>query len=146
MANYLCSVRTNYFRVKDEEAFREFMGRVYGSEDNIDLWEETDDAGRKLFGFGCYGGISGVIAAKEDEDEDADETSYDEFISRLQKYVADDDAIIIFEVGNEKLKYLVGHALIITSKEIENISLKLMATQLAAGLLENDNWQTQCEY
>ena len=146
MANYLCSVRTNYFRVKNEAEFRELMSRVYGSEDSVDLWEETDDAGNHLFGFGCYGGISGVINAREDEDEDADETSYDEFISCLQKCVADDDAIIIFEVGNEKLRYLVGQALMITVKGIENISLKDMATQLAAGMLENDNWQTQCEY
>lgn len=146
MANYMCAVRTNYFRVKDEAEFRELMGRVYGSEDNIGLWQKSDDDGNPVFGFGCYGGISGIINAREDEEEDVDETAYDEFITGLQKCVADDDAIIIFEVGNEKLRYLVGHALIITSNCLENLSLNHMATQLAAGMLEDDNWQTQCEY
>ena len=27
MANYCCAVRTNYFRVKDAEAFKKFYGR-----------------------------------------------------------------------------------------------------------------------
>lgn len=48
MANYLCSVRTNYFHVKDEDEFRELMSRVYGSEDNIDLWQKTDNGRRML--------------------------------------------------------------------------------------------------
>ena len=95
MANYLCSVRTNYFHVKDEDKFREMMSQVYGCEDSVDLWQETDNEGKTVFGFGCYGGISGVINAKEDENEDVDETAFDEFISGLQKCVADDDAIII---------------------------------------------------
>lgn len=48
MANYLCSVRTNYFHVKDEDEFRELMSRVYGSEDNIDLWQKTYNGRRML--------------------------------------------------------------------------------------------------
>ena len=30
MANYCCTIRTNYFHVKDEDAFRQMMSRVYG--------------------------------------------------------------------------------------------------------------------
>lgn len=146
MANYLCSVRTNYFHVKDEDKFREMMSQVYGCEDSVDLWQETDNEGKTVFGFGCYGGISGVINAKEDENEDVDETAFDEFISGLQKCVADDDAIIIFEVGNEKLRYLVGSATVITSKSIEYLNIQQLAIQLAQGLLDNDDWQTSCEY
>ena len=33
MANYYASIRTNYFRVKDEKKFREFMAHVSGTED-----------------------------------------------------------------------------------------------------------------
>ena len=146
MANYLCSVRTNYFHVKDEDKFREMMSQVYGCADSVDLWQETANEGKTVFGFGCYGGISGVINAKEDENEDVDETAFDEFISGLQKCVADDDAIIIFEVGNEKLRYLVGSATVITSKSIEYLNIQQLAIQLAQGLLDNDDWQTSCEY
>ena len=55
MANYYGNTRTNYFHVKDEAAFREFMGKVVGDEDGIDLWDdEKDDQGNTLFGFGLY--------------------------------------------------------------------------------------------
>ena len=32
MANYYASIRTNYFRVKDEKKFREFMAHVSGTD------------------------------------------------------------------------------------------------------------------
>ena len=67
MANYNCTVRTNYFHVKDPEKFREFMNHVYGSEDSIDLWEEKDSGGNPVFGFGVYGGISGLRSSLKHE-------------------------------------------------------------------------------
>ena len=45
MANYCCATRTNYFRVKDPESFKSFMYTVYGSEEPVDVWEETDRSG-----------------------------------------------------------------------------------------------------
>ena len=146
MANYCCTIRTNYFHVKDERKFRDLMDRVYGSEDTVELWESKDKNGNMVFGFGVYGGISGVRNAKEDYDEDADETAYDEFIDGLQECVADDDAIIIFESGNENLRYVVGSATIITSKDYEYISITHTASKRAAELLNSSEWTTQCEY
>lgn len=29
MANYICTFRTNYFKVKDDKKFEEFMSHVY---------------------------------------------------------------------------------------------------------------------
>lgn len=136
MANYECKIRTNYFRVKDETAFRDLMSRVYGSEDTIDLWEKNDN-GAKVFGFGCYGGISGLRTEDDDENDD-----FDSVIDELQKYVADDDAIIIFEVGNEKLRYLSGLATIITANEVKVVDLIDTACEAAANLLDNSNWKT----
>lgn len=146
MANYCCTIRTNYFHVKDEQKFRDLMDRVYGGEDSVDLWESKDKDGNTVFGFGIYGGIAGVRNAKEDYDEDVDETAYDEFIDGLQECVADDDAIIILESGNEKLRYVVGSATIITSKHYEYISITHTATRKAAELLKNPEWTTQCDY
>lgn len=146
MANYCCTIRTNYFHVKDEEKFRVLMNRVYGSEDTIELWEEKDKAGNTVFGFGTYGGISGVKNAKEDYDEDVDETAYDEFIDGLQECVADDDAIIILESGNEKLRYVIGSATIITSKDYKYLDIAAVASQEAAEMLGRPNWRTRCEY
>ena len=146
MANYCCTVRTNYFHVKDEEEFRALMARVYGSEDSVELWEKEDDNGKTVFGFGVYSGIAGVRNARDDGDEDCDDSAYDEFIDGLQKCVADDDAIIILEVGNEKMRYVVGSATIITSKDYEYLDITNLATERAAQMLCNPGWQTRCDY
>ena len=146
MANYHCTIRTNYFHVKDEEAFRELMSRAYGSEDNLQLFESADKNGKTVFGFGVYGGIAGVRNADADEDDDVDDTAYDKFIAELQKCIADDDAIIILESGNEKLRYIVGSATIITSNDHSYLDITSIASKKAAKMLNNPEWQTKCEY
>lgn len=141
MANYCCTIRTNYFHVKDENAFRTFMNRVYGCEDNIELWEEKDEDGRAVFGFGVYGGISGI----RDQDDDED-SSYDDFIDKLQESVADDDAVIILESGNEKMRYVVGSATIVTSSDYKYSDIADIAVKQAGEMLHNPLWKTRCDY
>lgn len=148
MANYTCAIRTNYFRVKDEDAFRNLMGRVCGDDDQVELWEETDKDGTHRFGFGCYGGITGVVSADYDPDaDDDDDTNYYRFIDELQACVAEDDAIIILETGNEKLRYLVGTAEIITASDYKVCSLTEMARTTAAAMLgKPGKWTTKMDY
>lgn len=143
MANYYCTIRTNYFHVKDEEKFRALMDRVYGTEDDVKLFESHDENGNPVFGFGTYGAIAGVRDSKYEED---DETSYDEFLDGLQECVADDDAVIILESGNEKLRYVIGTATIITSSDYGSLDMTFLASEKAAEMLGNPNWQTRCEY
>lgn len=143
MANYCCTIRTNYFHVKDDETFRTLMNRVYGCEDNVELWEEKDKDGRTIFGFGVYGGISGLRDSGDDIDDDS---SYDDFIDCLQEAVADDDAIIILESGNEKMRYVVGSATIITSSDYKYMDITSLAMKQAMEMLHNPSWQTRCEY
>ena len=146
MANYCCTIRTNYFHVKDEEKFRALMNRAYGYEDNIEFWEKRDANGNTVFGFGVYGGISGLRNSGADEDDDYDESSYDEFLDGLQECVADDDAIIILEAGNEKMRYIIGAATIITSSNRAYLDIEDLAKQKASEFLCNPSWQTQCTY
>lgn len=145
MANYNCTIRTNYFHVKDEEEFVSFMNRVYGSEDNVNVWTETDANGRHIFGFGCYGGIGGLRNENDGYDDD-DEGTYDDFIDGLQKYVADDDAILIFEAGNEKLRYVIGSVAVITSSGYEYRDIMDIGVEIGCSLLGNPNWKTRCDY
>ena len=158
MANYCYSVRTNYFRVKDETGFLELMNHVQGNEDTIDVFEK-DVYGETYFGFGCYGGISGVdedyylqahgIDPENDADYDEDDfedSRYDLFVSRLREIVAEDDAIIIQESGNENLRYLIGSAHIITKSCEKYLSINEVAKREAAQLLGNPNWTTSMEY
>lgn len=146
MANYTCKIRTNYFHVKDEDAFRALMARVYGEEAPIRVFEDTDKQGRPVFGFGCNGGIAGVKNAHCDEDDDVDDSAYDEFIDELKKLIAEDDAIIIMESGHENLRYVQGLAHIITHDEERWLDIKKLAVHAAQDMLQNPNYNTKCEY
>lgn len=146
MANYYCNIRSNYFHVKDIEQFKALMDRVYCGEGDVELWEKKDTDNIPIFAFGCSGGISGVKNAEEDICEDANDSAYDEFINGLQDCVAENDAIIILESGHEKLCYLVGTALIITSQNCESLDISHIACTKAAEMLGNPEWQTACEY
>lgn len=143
MANYCCAVRTNYFRVKDPTAFKKFMDTVVACEDEVYVWEDTDKEGRPIFGFGCYSSILGVPLNEKDEDE---EYGYDEFINGLSEHVAEDDAAIIFESGNEKLRYLVGSASVVTNTQSEYLDIAVIAAETAAKMLGNPSWETRVAY
>lgn len=143
MANYNCVVRTNYFRVKDKDAFRDLIKRSYGSEENLELFER-EEGGKTLFGFGCYGSIAG-LRSETDENDPGDE-NYDDFIDELQRLVADDDAVIIMEAGWEKLRYIVGQAEIVTGDSYRVVNIQDVAAVNASRMLDNPNWRTRCEY
>lgn len=142
MANYECVTRSNYFHVKDPAAFRKFMSRVYGG-DTVDLWEEKDANEQIVFGFGVYGDIIGFVPENDDDEQDCD---YDTFLDELQKHIAEDDAVIILESGHEKLRYVIGRATVITSKEVELLDVSDIAAKRVAFLLGLPEWENICEY
>ena len=146
MAEYTCTTRTNYFHVKAPVSFRAFMGRVYGSVDFISLWQEQDDTGDPVFGFGTHGAISGLKNVDADDDDTLDESAYDEFIRGLQEHVAGNDAVILLEAGYEKLNYVTGSATILTSSDYAHIDLADVAAKKASEMLGNPGWQTKCDY
>lgn len=96
MANYNCTSRTNYFRVKDEAAFKawadsssltvikqgELVGLLPG--------DYTDDGS-----FPTYDG---------ENDEEID------FMHELSKHLAPGQVAIRVEAGAEKSRYVVGRA------------------------------------
>lgn len=146
MANYVCTLRTNYFHVKDEGKFREFMSHIRGCEGSIKLFEEKDENGETVFGFGAYDCISGYYDTGIDEDEDGNEEAYDKFLNGLQEHVAEDDAVIIMEAGHEKMCYVVGSATVVTCAGHKYLDITKLAVQKAAEMLGNPKWETRCEY
>lgn len=142
MANYYGFTRTNYFAVKDEEAFRKAIASCRAAEDKIQIFEDHVN-GQKVFGFGCYSQLSGIPAT---EDEDDCETDVDAFYDALQQILEDGHAVIITEVGYEKLRYLVGDCTIITSKGIHFVSLRDTALSKARELLGNAKYDPKMEY
>ena len=141
MSNYYGMVRTNYFHVKDEEQFRALMAKVICGDGSLELWDDMKDAnGNRLFGFGVYGSISGI----PDENGEYDDMAYERLIDELGECVAEDDAILIFEAGHEKLRYVGGGVLVITSKESEYVDLHEEGRKKAQQLLGNEKWDTRC--
>ena len=141
MSNYYGVIRTNYCHVKDEEQFRALMAKTAGDEGGIELWDDVKDAdGKQMFGFGVYGGISGI----QNDDGEYDDDSYDRFIDGLKECVAEDDAILVFEAGHEKLRYVGGGVTIITAKGVEYINLEESARKIVHELLGNEQWDTRC--
>ena len=141
MANYYGFTRTNYFAVKDEERFRQVVASCQASEENPEVWEEAVD-GQTLFAFGCYGSLSGLPCG----DEEDYECDLGAFHSALQQVVADGHAIIITEVGYEKLRYLVGDCTVITSQEIAYTNLSDIGLAKARQLLKNPQYNPVMEY
>ena len=146
MANYNCTIRTNYFHVKDNKKFEEFMSHVYG--EDLKVFNGIDSNGNQTYGFGCYGGISGYFNRKEDyaDNDEAWDNAYDNFIDGLMAHVTEDDAILIFESGNEKLRYVVGSVAVITSKGYKYRDITDVGMEMAEQMLNNPDYTTRCEY
>ena len=143
MANYNAVIRTNYFSVADEARFREIMASCVGTEEAVMIFEPEN--GSKKFGFGCYGTIYGIPPDSEDGDDDED-ADLGTFYDALQSVLADGDAIIITEIGWEKMRYLVGVCTVITKREIQCIDVCKKAVELAGELLGDNGFTTQMDY
>ena len=81
-----------------------------------------------------------------EEDDDLEDTAFDRFLEKLQQCVAEDDAVIILEAGNEKMRYVVGSALIVTNKACEYLDIAELAEKRAAELLAIPSWKTRLMY
>jgi hypothetical protein len=109
MANYIPRSRTNYFRVNDLAKFEalakecgiEYNYETRNGEIHVALFESpfSDDSVVGMY----YNEITG---------------DYDTIFESLQPLLPDGEAAIFMEIGNEKLRYLVAEANIVTNKEI----------------------------
>ena len=144
MANYISFTRSNYFRVTDPEAFKKIINRVITDEDSLELWERTEN-GMTYYAFGAYSSICGLRHEAEDADNDG-EFEVEAVYEALSKIVAPDDAIIITEIGYEKLRYLTAYAVVITREKTELVELRETSIDVACSLLGNPNFDTRMEY
>ncbi len=104
MANYYCQSRTNYFRVKDEAAFREWANKW-----NLEIIESVK-TGVTLFGLTPGDSDCGAFSLY---DEAADEQL--DVCDEIAAHLADDSIAVVLETGAEKLRYLIGWAVAINS-------------------------------
>lgn len=95
MADYHASIRSNYFRVKDTTRFEAWIAdHAYG-----EITTFTDDKDGTV---GFLGYCS--VPTHDDEGEEID------FWGELAAHLNEGEIAIVFEIGSEKLRYLVGRA------------------------------------
>jgi len=139
MSSYNAFIRTNYFSVTDEPKLRELLGDALAG-DEISVFEQEQKNGGKKFAFGLCGSISGLVIP-----EDSEPSMY-AFERGLQKLVAPGDAVIITEIGYEKLRYLTAISTVITQKDICYVDIETVALENAKELLDDPEYFTQTGY
>ena len=145
MATYTCTIRTNYFRVTDEDQYQKLAKSLWG-EERIQLFTKKLDDGTILHGFGSYCNIE-YLPADANTDEDDDELcDIEEFYKELQKILPDNEVFVLEEVGNEKLRYVGAYATIVTNKEIRHIGFNRQIETLAKELSHNPDYVLNIEY
>lgn len=142
MANYVASARSNYFRVRDEDAFLVWVETVPGvvAYRDTPLGVDTDvqdhphpsytllvedyDAG----GWPCYRTARSGDPESHDEPEHAVADVYKDqeldLPTELAEHLAQGEVAVLEEVGAEKLRYLSAHAVAVNHRG-EQIHLDL---------------------
>lgn len=133
MADYIAKTRTNYFSVKDEALFRALMDEA--AEDQHDLKVMTNEG---KFAFCCEGTLNGIYSPDCVDMTDA-------FYARLQPIIADGDACIVITAGWEKFCSVDADAVVVTNKDIKELSMSSMAIKAAAEMLGQHGWSTKLE-
>ena len=141
MANYYGKIRTNYFKVTDENKFKEIIGFLRG-EDEVVYHEHYKEKGK--FMFYCDGSLTGYV--EDEDDDDSYDDAWDEMVRKLQTILPEGEAIILTEIGNEKMRYFTAYASIITANKTGWADLTTLAMEEAGRLLGDSDYQTQMEY
>lgn len=142
MANYIEAIRSNEFKIKQgsKEQLEKILNNLYGEDVYTDIIERADGT----YGWlGCYGGLTGLdiekyFADNEELIEKYQDDEYNAMADELQKIIDENSALILIDAGHEKLRYVGGGALIITSKTSKYIDLANMASETAQKLIGQD--------
>lgn len=105
MANYYESARTNYFRVKDEAAFKAFMDTVPGC--------KSCGEGHGTFCVLFTDETVPNIRYLDEPTEAGEDYEEFDFMEELAPHLADGSIAILVAAGNEKMRYVCGYAIAI---------------------------------
>lgn len=86
-----------------------------------------------------------IHTCNEESDVILDDDCMLEFYQELQKILPDQEAMILMEAGNEKLRYVVGLATIVTNKEIRFVNMEDVALKTVKSMIGED-FTTQMDY
>ncbi len=100
MANWYGTSRSNYFRIKDEAQFRQWVDTR-----GISIIQSREDPTL----FAVHPGDSTGDGSWPSYDMDADAEV--DFLNELSQHLAKDEVAVLLTAGAEKLRYITGEAL-----------------------------------
>jgi len=107
MANYYANCRSNYFKVKDNDAFEVAMDEIPG----IDVIKTAGENSYCILGDDPDG--AGWPSWFDDDNGDEHEIDLPHMVA---DHLADEEVAIFMESGAEKLRYITGYAVAINNK------------------------------
>ena len=141
MANYYATARTSYTKVKDVEKFKEWVEYGIPFAKTVLIEKDSEEHG-ELYGMYFDDDDSNGIP-EFDIDENDDSIDYD-ICQEIQPHIEDGWSITFMEVGAEKMRYLIGYAMVVTPTEIEKVSLQSMVSEKLEEL--GNPLSTECQY
>ena len=139
MANWYGSCRSNYFHVKDVDAFKNWLSQ-YDAQ-----FIEKDG----MVGFYSTDPDSGGLPTRYVDDDDLTDCDSDTIsvLDEIQDHLAENEVCIILEVGAEKLRWLSGMGWAIGhTGEIVQINLQTVLLAEAKDAFPNCNPITEASY
>lgn len=137
MANYYATARSNYFGVKDVQAFKEWCNKR-----SLEFWEKSelgDENEDSLFAITPLSYDSGAWPIYHYNEETGKDKDF-EIAEEICEHLKDGHVAILIEVGNEKLRYLNGYAIAVNnhgeSKSINLNDITDMARELGQHVTE----------
>ena len=131
MATYVGRYRTNYFSVKNEDTFSEWLEKYVNGAEIIHKEHKV--------GFCDYGSFSfhGLFGDEVDENK---------AVYELQALLADGEACVIKEIGYEKFRYLNSVVSIITKDDYQCLDFDSFVSAKVQYMLNNSNYIVDLTY
>ena len=128
MANYCCTTRSSYFYVTDEDKYEELKKHI-DDDGGLDFWDKKKEDGKIAHAFGGYCQITGYIDDIEayNNGENDECPDFDFFLQKLSEIIAPGSACVIFQSGNEKLRYVDGFVDVVMHNKVKCESLESIA-------------------
>ena len=129
MRKYNLNYYSNFFHVKDSNQFCKMIFSTLTTNEELSVFEDDDNKGSKIYSFGGYYEILGLV-------DDDDNISYDLFINKLQEHIVDGEAIILISPSS---------VTIITSENITSHDIRSYAISKAREQLGSNYTSTFIE-
>lgn len=149
MAELVGKTRTNYFKVKDRDAFARLVQNLIADNgENVFLITNKNEE----VGFCADGIVYGVKQPNDgsNPDYDGDDIDYDamqyDMVKQIQELLAPGHACIISNISYDNLRSINGTALVITEDGMTTISMQKQALIIARSMLCNSEYNPDMTY